>query len=509
MSMYKDKLTIVDIENYSNIKINNSNILFLNKGKIDYKNSKIIELDINKQKIFKKKFLYDFENFFHDLKKQFEKKLNHINPQELELFNLRNDKINYFEKLCLILYLEKFHKKFKSVELIIDDQKYLKVYTSVLKKFDLRLIKKQKKHISISIKFQFFKFLFKSIYFIILSKIIFSSQKFNKNNKILNLSIYPYLYNKKKKIDLYNCSKDLKLNFSLTDETHLNLNFNKYLGHIINLKKIENIIPVENYINFKDYFLLIKKFNIDHSILSRYLKKKSIKFKNIEMKYLIVEHLWISFLNRYKLSIYENALRRVFTKQKVEKFNYFLFEYSFGFFLSRVIKKNYPKLKTIGFQHGIFSKYLLWLNILRNDDEKNIYLPDKIVCNQKQSYQAYKKYASKVQLISKKNINEKFPKIYNKSENILVFPGQHDLFDCYNFFIKNKKFSNKKIFIKLHPNNKKEIISERNNIKIVNRIDYKLSYRIYMSPTTTMIYMFKNLNKKFNLIKFNYKFNLQ
>ena len=200
MSMYKDKLTIVDIENYSNIKINNSNILFLNKGKIDYKNSKIIELDINKQKFFKKKYLYDLENFFHDLKKQIEKKLNYINPQELELFNLRNDKINYFEKLCVILYLEKFHKKFKSVELIIDDQKYLKVYTSVLKKFDLRLIKKQKKHISISIKFQFFKFLFKSIYFIILSKIIFSSQKFNTNNKILNLSIYPYLYNKKKKL---------------------------------------------------------------------------------------------------------------------------------------------------------------------------------------------------------------------------------------------------------------------------------------------------------------------
>ena len=90
MSMYKDKLTIVDIENYSNIKINNSNILFLNKGKIDYKNSKIIELDINKQKFFKKKYLYDLENFFHDLKKQIEKKLNYINPQELELFNLRN-----------------------------------------------------------------------------------------------------------------------------------------------------------------------------------------------------------------------------------------------------------------------------------------------------------------------------------------------------------------------------------------------------------------------------------
>ena len=30
-----------------------------------------------------------------------------------------------------------------------------------------------------------------------------------------------------------------------------------------------------------------------------------------------------------------------------------------------------------------------------------------------------------------------------------------------------------------------------------------------MSPTTTMTYMYKKFNKKFNLIKFDYKFNLQ
>ena len=44
------------------------------------------------------------------LKKNLKKKLKFINPQELEIFNLRNDKITYFEKLCLILYVKKFEK---------------------------------------------------------------------------------------------------------------------------------------------------------------------------------------------------------------------------------------------------------------------------------------------------------------------------------------------------------------------------------------------------------------
>ena len=83
------------------------------------------------------------------------------------------------------------------------------------------------------------------------------------------------------------------------------------------------------------------------------------------------------------------------------------------------------------------------------------------------------------------------------------------MFDIYNFFLKNKNFLDKNIFIKLHPNNKKKIVSTENNIKIVNSINYKLTYKIYLSPTTTMTYIYKKLNKKFNLINFNYKFNLQ
>jgi len=507
--MKNKKLTIVDLENFEDFKVIDSNILFINKGKINYGNSKILKFNINNQKKFKKLYLEDIENFFQDLKNKFQKKLKFIYPQELEIFNLRNDKITYIEKLCLILYLKKFRKKFNSIDLITDSDEYSKIYSQVFKNITIKKINQKKNKLNFSLKLNYYKFLIKSIYFIILSKIIIPTKGVKVINKILSLSIYPFFFDKKNNISIYDSNNGTKLNFSLTDETHLNLSFKKYVSHLINLKKIKNILIIENFIKFTDYFIIIKKFHSDWKILDNYLNINRIKFRDIEIKDLIIEHIWASFLNRYKLSIYDNALERIFKNHEIIKFNYFLFEYSFGFYLLRILKKKEIKLNIIGYQHGFFSKYLLWLNGIKNDSEKNIFLPNKIICNQRESYNIYKKYIKNVEFKPNKIKKQKFPKISNKSKNILVFPGQHDLFDIYNFFLKNKNFLDKNIFIKLHPNNKKKIVSTENNIKIVNSINYKLTYKIYLSPTTTMTYIYKKLNKKFNLINFNYKFNLQ
>ena len=88
-----------------------------------------------------------------------------------------------------------------------------------------------------------------------------------------------------------------------------------------------------------------------------------------------------------------------------------MFEYSFGFYLSKIIKIKQQKFKMIGYQHGFFSKYLLLLKIINKDNEKKIFLPDKIICNQKGSYNIYKNYFGNVQLVSK-NLNQNyFPKL--------------------------------------------------------------------------------------------------
>ena len=38
-------------------------------------------------------------------------------------------------------------------------------------------------------------------------------------------------------------------------------------------------------------------------------------------------------------------------------------------------------------------------------------------------------------------------KINKKSNNLIVFPGTHDVSDLYYFFINEKKFNTKKIFL--------------------------------------------------------------
>ena len=72
--MNKKKLTIVDLDKYADIKVYNSNIIFVNKGKVDFENSNIIRVNINKKKKFKNLFLKDIEFFFENLKKKFKKK---------------------------------------------------------------------------------------------------------------------------------------------------------------------------------------------------------------------------------------------------------------------------------------------------------------------------------------------------------------------------------------------------------------------------------------------------
>ena len=96
----------------------------------------------------------------------------------------------------------------------------------------------------------------------------------------------------------------------------------------------------------------------------------------------------------------------------------------------------------------------------------------------------------------------------SQSSDILVYLGQHDMNDCIYYFLNNKRFKNKKIFFKLHPNNKLKISSPIKNYYLIDKINTKNKYNIFLSPTTTMIYDFSRKNLKFDIIKFNYKINL-
>jgi len=102
-----EKLVIVDLEkNYHNT-LKNCSYICVNRGILNFQNSKQIPYDLNHNKKNLKKNKRDLIYFFLDLKKKFEKKTNDINSYELEIFNLRNDKYDYLDKILIFYELKK------------------------------------------------------------------------------------------------------------------------------------------------------------------------------------------------------------------------------------------------------------------------------------------------------------------------------------------------------------------------------------------------------------------
>ena len=88
----------------------------------------------------------------------------------------------------------------------------------------------------------------------------------------------------------------------------------------------------------------------------------------------------------------------------VSKLNIYLFEYSFGFYFIRSIRNFSDKIKVSGFQHGIFSNNLMWLDLMNSFRHNKIYIPNEIHCLNKFCLQDYKtKYKNiKVSLLQSK-----------------------------------------------------------------------------------------------------------
>ena len=218
-------------------------------------------------------------------------------------------------------------------------------------------------------------------------------------------------------------------------------------------------------------------------------------------------------INRSKLEIYEKSIPRFLEKLKVKKMNIFMFEYSLGFFLIRKIKNFNKKIKIAGFQHGIFSDNLNWYDLICSLNFKNKYMPDIIHSSNKYSLQDYKLKLrnSKIKYqINNYHKNEIFNKIKinKKSNNVLVFPGTHDVQDIY-FFIRKKIKINKKenFYFSLHPKNR-FLFKDSKFIKKMKNYNKITFSKIIISQTSSLIYDFLRKNKNFSVLKLDYKRNL-
>ena len=195
------KLIIVDLEKNYTIQRSGCSYLFVNRGSITFKDSQKINFNINNNKKIIKNNKKDLIDYFLKIKEMFEHNYNKVNTSELEIFNLRNDKYNYLDKILVFYTLKKrrYNDKYK-IEIITDNSKYEKFYQSVFgKKIRITnlLEHDQPKNEYSLLFFRYLKFVLRAFYFLILIKIFKTNKVLNKKSDFF-LSLYPYFFQKKK-----------------------------------------------------------------------------------------------------------------------------------------------------------------------------------------------------------------------------------------------------------------------------------------------------------------------
>ena len=504
--MKKNKeIVIVDLKENNDYQIQNCDVINTSAGFLETKNVNIIKLN----RISDKKIKNHKKNLLNKLSiyKKYITLDKKIDANLLEIFNLRNDKTKLFDKIFFILHIRDFLKKKKYYKITyISDDPIGNEFYKILKTKNSKLIllnKKTKKNYFLYFLFRNSFFSLKMFFLLIYLKLFLQKPKTNekKSSNEACLSLYPQFYNLSE--NKFYKKNLININFLVTDETHLNNNLNKNISDAKKISKLNSTILVEKSITFLDIFFSYLK-SIKILIILREILNKNIYFENMKINLLFRELLVISLINYSKLQIYNSAIKKIIRLKKFKKFHYYMFEYNFGFYLNSLIKKFDPNIKTIGYQHGIYSEQLMWLSMIKKD-----YLPDNVVSKYNFSRKAYEKRFFKVKNYVKNDFNPiKYLRLIDKNKknkNILVFLGLHDSKDMLYSIIQNfEKFKDKKIYLNLHPKSKKLNISRLpENIFFNRKLKNKIGLFL-VSTTSTMVYDFATNKIPFKILIPNY-----
>lgn len=503
--MKKNVLLLIDVSKNFDIKEKNQIYVSLNKGTIILENCKKIYLkdfiNLKKKKI--NSLLGTLKNFIYsDFKYKFF-------LAELEIFNLRNDRYHFIDKILNLLVIKEIIKKknITKLKIISDNKSTINVFDNTNLSIEKKYLGSEKKSYNF-IQLKIIKFYIKTFFLVL----FMDKKKGSQENlsKGCFLSLYPnnFFYGKK---NFFSLKKSI-CNFILSDETHLGFTLKKAINYlkITNKKKINNI---EEYIHFTDLIKLTLKTFLNFNKFPS-LRTRNFIIENMNFKNEISEYLQGSIINRYKLEIYKNAIPRFLKKFNVKEINLYLFEYSFGFFLIRSIKEFSKGIKIKAYQHGTFSENLMWFDLINLLNFKKIYYPNIIYSLNKYSLKNYQKKLKNVEIkiLNDENKSKRVNfinkiKIKNISKNILVLPGTHDVQDIY-YFIKNSENLNRyNFYFKLHPKNKFNFGISKNILKIKSLSKMSFS-NVIISQTSSLVYDFLISKKKFSVIDLDYKKNL-
>ena len=508
--MKKKNLIIIHCQ--KNFNINDENVSYINIG------NGIAKIANSRKIVLSKYRKLNYVKYKNLLIKKLLKKMVETEKKipffpELEIFNLRNDKDTNIDLILNILIIKEIVRKEKFQKItVISDNKLTKDLFKQINP-NIKIIYTGRNFlIPKLILLKIVKFYFKTFFVVIFTKIIHKANFSTISFKEACLSIYPIFYQKKE--TFFEDEKKIKLNFLLTDETHLNFSFIQIMKVIINLKN-KNLIHIESFITLTSLWKAFYKSILYYFLTLRINFKLNIN--NLDLSKFYRDYIFTSLINRSKLNIYEDSTIIALKKFKIKIFNLYLFEYSFGFFLINLVKKKLNNIKIAGYQHGIFSDQLLWLDLILQNKNKYNYLPNEIKSFNLQSFYDYKKKINSKKIkftLLKKNqsilVNQYIESKDKKyTQNLLVLPGTHDANNIYNILKeKSDEKNNKKIFfLKFHP--KKIIIAkDTSNLKIITKIKNKSFSNVLISATSTLVYDFMNSKKNFMIYNIDYKQNL-
>lgn len=428
-----------------------------------------------------------------------------------DLSNKRTEFFNTYISICHILAIQDMIKdnNICKVKFINCEENFINSFSSLIKitAIEENTIKSPK------FKFYFlkqFRFFFRSFFSIVYFKIFYKNRVFDTIHKLF-LSRFPLHFDKDFKEEKYASmvkENDVYLISILTDGMHQGLSF---INTIKQIKKLMSYKQTNNYILLdievplfsviKNYFYSIKLY-FDF----KELEKNNYEFNNINISSFIKEEIKKSFLRIPRLTMYDEAVKKIFIKNKIQKFYYYLHEYSYGKYLTYLLNKYSNKTKKIGFQHGPASmrKLLYFLsdkevNYNSNDYLNYLPMPDEVLAEDNQSKLVYEKANyQNVKIMNKiyrLSYLENIKRDKIEKNTVLIACGLHDAEFIFNYMKEEIKYNkNIKYYFKLHPrSNKEKVIEiiENNNFENVFIAEEHIS--TYLSFVEEVIFTYSSV----------------
>ena len=475
-------------------------------------------------------YIYSFnKKYFLENKLIFNNKISFYFISELS--NKRTEKYKTYHHICHALLIKEIieNENIQEIEFLNCEYSFVLMLKDYLIKNNIKIVLNKSIYNNLLIK-KFYKifYLYKQFLFlikIIVSFIVLKLFYVKKNTKEIEnifLTRYPLHLNNKFRDDKYSDyvkENDMFLVSILTDGFHQNLNLIKLIKSLIKINYNNKSVLLEKYLYLKDILIFLK---IVKKLLNQNIFYDSA-FEELNLKFVISNEIFDSFLKIPRLLLYYNSIKRVFKKNKINCFYLYLHEYVYGRLFSIVINIENINVNVIGFQHGPASKRKL-LYVLSKDEfisfnEKHKYkkcltkmfLPDKILCEDLLSKCIYENNGYSNVYIMEEIYRLKYLKNVkiNNDDSILVVGGLHDSQILYEYAKKLSYIESKKVIFKKHPMARVKFERNNNNFYCSNEdINYLLSKSRYIYVTYSSVGVEAyNLNKIVNLILLPNKIN--